>query len=151
EMIETVHSATIAEVAMKSHRSLILTCAEGQLSSLRLTCAEGQLSSLRLTCAEGQLSFRWRKDDLPKRVALFHGEFSIQRERSRPWNWRDFDGRGPFSQCRAVGLELHGSHAGALAGERKACDPRINGHEHFLDSRSAWRTFWCRCSGTHCS
>src|SRR5262245_29589921 len=119
ETIETVHSATITKIAMKSHRSL------------------------GLSRGEGQLGLRWRKDDLPKRCyALFHGEFSVQRERGRPWNRCDFDGRGPFSQRRVVGLELYGSHAGTLTGERKACDPRINGHEHLLGSRSAWRTFW---------
>ena len=126
ETVETVHSATIAKITTKSHRAL------------------------RLTRREGHFGLRWRKDDLPKRYdALFHGEFGMQRERGRAWHWRDFDRRGSFGQRRVVGLELHGSHASALAGERKACDTRINGHEHFLGSRSPWRRFWRRRSGTH--
>src|SRR5262249_54424782 len=127
ETIETVHSATIAEVTTKDHRAL------------------------RLTRREGHFGLRWCKDDLPKRYdALFHREFSVQRQGGRPGNWCDFNGRRPLGQRRGVGLELHGSHAGTLAGERKVCDTSINGHEHFLGSRSHWRTFWSRCGGTHC-
>jgi hypothetical protein len=73
ETIETVHSATIAEVTTKGH------------------CA------LRLTRREGYFGLRWCKDDLPKRYdALFQREFSVQRQGSRAWNWGDFDRRGPL-------------------------------------------------------
>jgi hypothetical protein len=124
--IETVHSAAIAEVATKSH------------------------GALGLTRGERQFGLRWRKNDLPKRSdALFHREFSAQRKRGSPWNRRNFDGRRPFGQRRAIVQELHSSHAGTLAGERKACDTSINGYEHFLGSRSAWRTLWSWRRGTH--
>src|SRR5215510_940468 len=126
ETIETVHSATIAKVATKGHRTL------------------------KLTRRESHFRLRWCKDDLPKRYdALFYREFGVQRQGSRAWNWGDFDRRSLFGQRRRKGQELHGSHAGTLASERKACDTRINGHEHFLGSRSPWRTFWGRHSGTH--